>query len=86
MSGRNRQRKQEWREMCFFFSFLPATFWLVIGYFVLFSAGRAEGSIETFGRVLATWIFVISGMILLAGAYFSLSDMCSIEAWMNCAS
>jgi hypothetical protein len=71
--------------MCFFFSFLPATFWFVIGYFVLFSAGRVDGWIEAFGRVLATWIFVISGMILLAGAYFTLSDMCSIEAWMKCA-
>lgn len=72
--------------MCFYFSFLPATFWLVIGYFVLFSASRAEGWIENFGRALATWIFVISGMILLAGAYFTLSGMCSIEAWMRCAS
>ena len=51
--------------MCFFFSFLPATFWLVVGYFVLYSASRADGWIEVFGRVLATWIFVICGMILL---------------------
>jgi hypothetical protein len=70
--------------MCFFFSFLPATFWLVIGYFVLFLASRSEGPMATFGRVLSTWIFVISGSILLAGAYFTLSDMCSMEAWMRC--
>ena len=71
--------------MCFFFSFLPATFWLVIGYFVLFSANRTDGWVETFGRVLGTWILFISGMILLAGAYFTLTGMCSMEAWMKCA-
>ena len=70
--------------MCFHFSFLPATFWLVIGYFVLFSTSKAEGWIGTFGRAIAAWIFVISGMILLAGAYFTLNDLCSIEAWMEC--
>jgi hypothetical protein len=28
--------------MCFFFSFMPATFWLVVGYFVLYSATKAR--------------------------------------------
>ena len=55
--------------MCFFFSFMPATFWLVVGYFVLFSATKAEGSVGTLGRVVATWIFLIAGLILMAGAY-----------------
>jgi ABC-type Fe3+ transport system permease subunit len=71
--------------MCFFFSFMPATFWLVVGYFVLFSATRAEGRIEKFGRVLATWIFFISGAILMVGAYITLNGFCSIEALMSCA-
>jgi len=29
--------------MCFIFSFVPATFWAIIGYFVLFSSTKAEG-------------------------------------------
>ena len=72
--------------MCFFFSFMPATFWLVVGYFVLLSATKSEGWILTFGRVVATWIFLISGSILMAGAYVTLNDMCPIEGFMRCAS
>jgi hypothetical protein len=71
--------------MCFFFSFMPATFWLVVGYFVLFSATKAEGWAGTLGRVVATWIFLISGGILMAGAYVTLNEMCPIDALMRCA-
>jgi hypothetical protein len=72
--------------MCFFFSFMPATFWLVVGYFVLFSATRADGRIGTLGRAVATWIFIISGAILMAGAYVTLNDMCPLGALMTCSS
>ena len=72
--------------MCFFFSFLPATIWLVIGYFVLFSSTKAAGSVRTFGRGLAIWAFVISGCFLLAGAYVTLTGLCPMDAIMNCAS
>lgn len=70
--------------MCFLFSFMPATFWFVIGYFVLFSSSKAEGWILSLGRVLATWIFLVSGAIVLTGAYITLSGMCSFEALMKC--
>jgi hypothetical protein len=66
--------------MCFFMSFMPATFWAVIGYFVLFSSARADGGIRTFGRVLAVWIFVIAVFIPIAGAYVTLAGLCPIEA------
>lgn len=69
--------------MCFFFSFLPATVWLVIGYFVLFSSAKAEGSLKTFGRGLAIWAFVISGFIVLAGAYVTMNDICPMESFMH---
>ena len=69
--------------MCFFFSFLPATIWLVIGYFVLFASTRAEGSIKTFGRGLAVWAFVLATFILLGGAYITLSGFCPMDAIMN---
>ena len=70
--------------MCFFFSFVPATFWLVIGYFVLFSSTRVDGSVKSFARGLATWIFILSGLILLAGAYITLSGCCPLGALMQC--
>jgi hypothetical protein len=65
--------------MCFFFSFLPATIWTVLGYFILFSSTRVEGSIGTFGRVLSIWVFIIAAMFLMAGAYVTLAGYCSME-------
>jgi hypothetical protein len=69
--------------MCFFFSFLPATFWVVVGYFVLFASTKSEGSVRTFGRVLAIWIFIIAAFIPLMGAYISLSGLCPLEALLR---
>ena len=65
--------------MCFFISFMPATFWLVVGYFVLFSSTKAEGGVKTFGTVLAIWIFVITAFIPSAGADVAFSDLCPLE-------
>lgn len=69
--------------MCFFVSFMPATFWLVVGYFVLFSATKADGVIKTFGTVLAIWIFIIAVFFPIAGAYVSLTDLCPLEEIME---
>lgn len=71
--------------MCLFFSLLPATIWLVIGYFVLFSSTKASGSVRTLGRALGIWAFVISGCIVLAGAYVTMSGLCPMDAWINSA-
>ncbi len=65
--------------MCFFFSFLPATIWLTIGYFLLFSSTKVEGRIKTLGQVLAVWTFVIAGFILFTGAYVTTAGMCPID-------
>lgn len=70
--------------MCFFISFFPATIWTVIGYFVLFSSTRADGAVRTFGRALAIWVFVLVGVILFAGAYITLADMCPIRELLKC--
>ena len=64
--------------MCFAFSLIPATFWLVIGYFVLFVSGRAEGGVRELGRILALWIFLIAALIPLMGAYVTLSGLCPL--------
>jgi hypothetical protein len=62
--------------MCFLFSLLPATFWLVIGYFVLFSSSRTMGGVRTFGQVLAIWLFVIAALFVVGGAYATLAGLC----------
>ncbi len=71
--------------MCFVFSLMPATFWLVIGYFILFASTRTDGPVRTFGRALSIWAFLISGMIVLAGAYVTLAGWCPIADMMHCS-
>jgi hypothetical protein len=69
--------------MCFFFSLIPATVLVTIGYFVLFASAKSEASIKTFGLTLAIWIFVIALLPPIAGAYVTLSGQCPIEQVMK---
>ncbi len=69
--------------MCFFFSFLPATVWVVMGYFILFSSTKTQGAVQMFGRVLAIWVFVIAAFFPVMGAYVTLSGLCPIEAMIQ---
>lgn len=55
--------------MYFLFSLIPATLWVVLGYFILFSATKAQGGTKVFGLVLAAWVFVIGASFALLGAY-----------------
>lgn len=64
--------------MRFFISFAPATFWLVVGYFVLFSSTRAEGGIKTSGKVLAIWTSIIAAVIPVTGAYITIAGFCPV--------
>ncbi len=64
--------------MCFFFSFIPATLWVVIGYFVLFASTKTDGTVQKFGQNLAIWIFVIAAFFPAAGAYVTFADLCPI--------
>jgi hypothetical protein len=68
--------------MCFWFSFIPATFLVVIGYFVLFSSTKTEGGVRNFGKVLAIWIFVIASFFPAMGAYVTFTDQCPMERMM----
>ena len=69
--------------MCFFFSLMPATFWAVVGYFILFASTRAQGATKIVGKVLAIWIFIIAVFIPLGGAYVTLAGLCPIEDLMQ---
>ena len=69
--------------MCFFFSLIPATVWLVIGFFVLYVSTKAEGGLRKFGRALAIWAFVIAALFPLGGAYVTLAGLCPMEAMME---
>jgi hypothetical protein len=65
--------------VCFFFSLIPATFWAIVGYFVLFSSAKSVDGIRIFGQILAIWIFVIAAAIPIAAAYVTLAGLCPIE-------
>jgi hypothetical protein len=65
--------------MCFVFSLIPATFWVVVGYFVLFASTKADGAVRRFGQVLAIWLFIIASLFPLMGTYVTLSGLCPIE-------
>ncbi|MEE8484109.1 MAG: hypothetical protein V3S46_05880 [Nitrospinota bacterium] len=69
--------------MCFFFSLLPATVWVVVGYFILFSSTKTEGNVQKFGRGLAVWVFIIAAFFPIMGAYVTLSGLCPFEKMMG---
>lgn len=56
--------------MIYFLALIPATALTIAGYFVLYLAHRAEGSLRTFGRYLGFWAFTLAGLIIL-GALFA---------------
>ena len=70
--------------MCFFFSLIPATFWVVVGYFVLYSSGKTEGFVSKFGRFLSIWIFFVALVILICGLYLTISGDCPLYRLFDC--
>ena len=69
--------------MCFIFSFFPATFWAVVGFFVLVAASNAQGGVKTFGRALGLWVCVIAVLIPIGGLFVSVAGLCPIEQMME---
>jgi hypothetical protein len=44
------------------------TLLVIAGYFILFTAQHAEGSLKPFGKYLALWVFVLAGLLVLGAA------------------
>lgn len=64
--------------MFFFFSFIPATIWVVLGYLILFSSTKAQGAVQAFGRVLAIWVFILAALSVIGGVYMTFSGLSPI--------
>jgi hypothetical protein len=62
--------------MCFFFSLIPATIWVVLGYFILFSSTKTQGGVQMFGQILAFWVFIIAAVFPIIGAYVTFAGLC----------
>jgi len=69
--------------MWFFASLLPATIWVVLGYFILFSSTKSEGAVQKFGQILAVWVFIIASLLPVVGAYATLSGFSLEETVMR---
>jgi hypothetical protein len=69
--------------MCFIFSLIPTTIFIVIGYFVLFSSAKTEGAVKKFGQFLAIWVFIIAAFFIVMGSYVTLSGLCPVGEIMQ---
>lgn len=65
--------------MAMLLSILPATIFAVLGYLILYCAVRSKGGMRAFGRGLAIWLFILSGLSLSAGAYVSIAGFPPME-------
>lgn len=54
--------------MLFIVSLLPATIFVVIGYFIVFASTRCEGGLKRFGQYLGGWVLFLAGITVLGGA------------------
>jgi len=63
--------------VCFIISLFPATFWVIVGYFILFSSSKFDSNgIRAFGQILAIWTFVIAAAIVIGAGYITLAGLC----------
>ncbi len=69
--------------MCFFFSLIPATVCVVVGYFVLFSATMTQGAVQIFGYILTAWLFIIAAFFPTMGGYVSFAGLCPAQAMIQ---
>ncbi len=44
------------------------TLLVVLGYFVLLTSSRAEGTLKAFGKYLAIWLFILPVLLIIAAA------------------
>jgi hypothetical protein len=69
--------------MYFFFSLIPATLVVALGYFILFSSTKTQGGVKTFGQILAVWVLILAALFVLAGAYVTYAGVPSIGEMMR---
>ena len=62
--------------MCFFISLIPATIWVVLGYFILFASNKTVGAVQQFGQILAIWVFIVAAFFPVMGAYVTFAGLC----------
>jgi len=69
--------------MCFFFSFVPATMFTTLSYFVWFAAGKAEGNRQRWGNFLAVWLLIVALGFIGCGAFVTLAGLCPMDRMLE---
>lgn len=69
--------------MFFFFSLIPATLSVVLGYFILFSSTKTQGLVKTFGQLLAIWLFILEAVVPIAGGYATYAGVSPMATMMQ---
>ena len=69
--------------MYLFFSLIPATLWVVLGYFILYTSSKAQGQLQTFGRILAIFVFVIGALFPMMGVYATFTGLTPMGAMQS---
>jgi hypothetical protein len=69
--------------MYFLLSLIPTTLFVVVGYFILFSSTKTQGSVKMFGQILAVWIFMLAAVLPIAGTYATYAGLPSIAEMMR---
>lgn len=64
-------------------SLLPLTLFFVLGYVVLYCALRSDGATAIFGKILATWVFILALIFPLAATYMTISGFSPMEEHMR---
>ncbi len=70
--------------MCLIFSFIPATIFTTIGYFVLLTAGiQNNQGMNLFGLILAIVFFVIAIGFITCGLYMTVTRKCPMGKFFD---
>ncbi len=70
--------------MCLVFSFIPATIFTTIGYFVLLTAGiQNNQGINLLGLILAIAFFIIAFAFITCGLYMTVTKKCPMGKFMG---
>ena len=66
-----------------FGALLHATALAVIGFFVLFAAERSTGRVQTIGKLLGAWLFILAALALIGSAFAIGSGRFPGGGWMG---
>ncbi|MBI4187624.1 MAG: hypothetical protein HY529_00265 [Chloroflexi bacterium] len=70
--------------MCLICSFVPASIFTTIGYFVLVTAGTQNSpGLNLFGLILAIVLFIVALGFIICGLYMTVSGKCPMKKFME---